>query len=104
MRYGIFKIGDSPVEDPQEESFQFENDIKFYTEISSLISLQVRDTERPDHQFSKDQFSLSDLNDLESRLVLITGTEAQSREKVDYFLKVSYICIQAPLTSLFCGQ
>ena len=39
----------------------------------------------------KAMYSLGELRDLESKLVLITGSQAENREKVDNFLNVSYM-------------
>ena len=40
-------------------------------------------------QLPQTNFSLDDLRDLESKLVLITGSKAENRKEVDQFLNVS---------------
>ena len=53
--------------------------------IHDLISLKliVRDK-----QLSKTSYNLDDLRDLESKLVLITGSKAENRTEVDHYLNV----------------
>jgi hypothetical protein len=56
--------------------------------IHDLISLKliVRDK-----KLSKISYSLDDLRDLESKLVLITGSKTESRYQVDHYLDVCVI-------------
>ncbi len=42
-----------------------------------------------DQRLVKESYNLEELHDLESKLVLITGSKADHRKKVDYFLDVS---------------
>jgi hypothetical protein len=56
--------------------------------IHDLISLKL--TIR-DKKFSKTSYNLDDLRDLESKLVLITGSKAESRTEVDHYLNVRMI-------------
>ena len=53
--------------------------------IHDLITLKliVRDK-----KLSKRSYNLDDLRDLESKLVLITGSKAESRTEVDHYLNV----------------
>jgi len=54
--------------------------------IQDMIHLKLENTEK---QLPKTSFSLDDLQDLESKLVLITGSKAENRKEVDQFLNVS---------------
>lgn len=54
--------------------------------IHDVISLKLENTEK---QLPKMSYSLDDLRDLESKLVLITGSKAKNRGDVDRFLDVS---------------
>ena len=54
--------------------------------IHDMIHLKLENTEK---QLTQNNFSLDDLRDLESKLVLITGTKAENRKEVDQFLNVS---------------
>ncbi len=55
----------------------------------SLIEVvQVELTEK-DRPLPKKHYNLEELQDLESRLVLITGSEAPQRQEVDDYLEVS---------------
>ena len=60
--------------------------------IQDMINLELENTGK---QLPKTSFSLDNLRDLESKLVLITGSKAENREEVDQFLNVSgrRICI-----------
>ena len=62
--------------------------------IHDLISLKliVRDK-----KLSKISYNLDDLRDLESKLVLITGSKAENRTEVDHYLNVCIIkpCMHA---------
>lgn len=55
--------------------------------LQDVISLKLECTEK---QLPKLNYSLDDLRDLESKLVLITGNNAENRKEVDYFLDVSH--------------
>lgn len=54
--------------------------------IHEMVHLKLENTGK---QLSKTNFSLDDLRDLESKLVLITGSKAENRKEVDQFLNVS---------------
>jgi len=54
--------------------------------IQDMIHLKLENTGK---QLPKTSFSLDDLRDLESKLVLITGSKAENRKEVDQFLNVS---------------
>ena len=54
--------------------------------IHDMIHLKLENTGK---QLPKTSFSLDDLRDLESKLVLITGSKAENRKEVDQFLNVS---------------
>ena len=54
--------------------------------IQDMINLKLENTGK---QLPKASFSLDDLQDLESELVLITGSKPENRKEVDQFLNVS---------------
>ena len=54
--------------------------------IHDVIHLKL---EKSGRQFSKKSYSLDELRDLESKLVLITGSNAKNREQVEQYLNVS---------------
>ena len=54
--------------------------------IHDLISLKLI---LRDKKVSKTLYNLDDLRDLESKLVLITGSKAENRTEVDHYLNVS---------------
>lgn len=58
--------------------------------IHDLISLKliVRDK-----KLSKTSYNLDDLRDLESKLVLITGSKAENRTEVDHYLNVTRLFV-----------
>ena len=61
---------------------------KTFETIHDVVSLKL---EERDKTLSKTMYSLDELRDLESKLVLITGSNADNRTRVDLFLDVSYI-------------
>ena len=54
--------------------------------IHDMIHLKLENTGK---QLPQNNFSLDDLRELESKLVLITGSRAENRKEVDQFLNVS---------------
>lgn len=46
--------------------------------------------EERDKTLAQKKYSLDELKDLESKLVLITGKESKERDNVDHFLKVCW--------------
>ena len=57
--------------------------------IHDVIHLTL--TQRPGKKLLKTSYSLDELRDLESKLVLITGSKAENRGEVDQFLNVRYM-------------
>lgn len=57
--------------------------------IHGVIHLAL--TPQPGKKLLKTSYSLDDLRDLESKLVLITGSKAENRGEVDQFLNVRYM-------------
>ena len=55
--------------------------------IHDIIHLKL---EGGDKQLSKKSYSLDELRDLESKLVLITGSKAENRAEMEQFLDVGY--------------
>ena len=83
LKYGCFQVGTSVQSKPVHR-------------IHDLISLKLNVR---DKQLSKTTYNLDELRDLESKLVLITGSKAENRTEVDHYLNVwsltyiSFICI-----------
>ena len=61
---------------------------KLMHDIYHLISLKLVPRDKP---LSKTSYNLDELRDLESKLVLITGSKAENRTEVDHYLNVSRI-------------
>ena len=55
--------------------------------ISDAVHVDLNDRE---HLLAKKSFTLDELRDLESKLILITGSRAENRKEVDHFLDVSF--------------
>ena len=55
--------------------------------VHDLISMRL---EERDKKLIKKIYTLDELRDLESKLVLICGNKEESRTEVDHFLNVSY--------------
>jgi len=72
QKYGSYMVGSS-----RPQTFQ---------SIHQVIHLTLEERDKPLH---KKSYSLDDLRDLESKLVLITGSKAENRKEVDQFLDVS---------------
>ena len=70
-RYGSYRIGSSS------------RDI--HTSLSQMIQLILKEREK---RLPKNRYSLDDLSDLESKLVLITGRQSTEGEEVQQFLQV----------------
>ena len=75
LRYGYYQIGT-------------DSHSKAASCIHDLISLRLIPGDEP---VAKTFYNLDDLRDLESKLVLITGGDAENRVEVDHFLNVSII-------------
>ena len=71
LTYGQYSVGSS-------DSSTFQN-------ICDIICLDLKET---DKQLQKKHYTLDELQDLESRLVLITGSDDSRRDEVEIFLKV----------------
>ena len=54
---------------------------------SDVISLRLSEDEKC---LTKTTYNLEELRDLESKLVLITGSNAENRKKVELFVNVRY--------------
>ena len=74
LKYGCFEIG-TKVHSKAVHS------------IHDLISLHLSVTATGE-QVHKKSYNLDDLRDLESKLVLITGSKAENRTEVDHYLNV----------------
>lgn len=72
LKYGTYTIGS----DSQS----------VVTRLHDIITLKLNTT---DKRITKKQYSFVELQDLESKLVLITGSKAKNRKEVDLFLDVS---------------
>ena len=72
QKYGSYMVGSS-----RPQTFQ---------SIHQVIHLTLEERDKP---LPKKNYTLDDLRDLESKLVLITGSKAENRKEVDQFLDVS---------------
>ena len=70
LKYGCYFIGSSRS--------------TIYHNLHEVISLSLQN-----RKIYKKQYNLDELRDLESKLVLITGSKADHRKQVDLFLDVS---------------
>ena len=61
---------------------------KIFQDLHDIISLELQEK---DQRLVKKKYNLEELRDLESKLILITGSKAEHRTQVDLFLDVSYI-------------
>ena len=78
LRYGIYQIG-------------MTGQSKLAHSIHDLISVTLIHTNK---LLAKTTYNLDELRDLESKLVLITGSKAANRKEVDHFLNVSvFVCV-----------
>ena len=59
-----------------------------HTSLSQLIKMNMRKREKVRPKYT---YTLDDLSDLESKLVLITGRQSTEREEVEQFLLVRII-------------
>lgn len=59
-------------------------------DLASVIKLSLHDSNAK-QELIKDRYTLGELNDLESQLVLITGGQSPNKLQVDLFLNVSKI-------------
>ena len=59
-----------------------------HSKLSQLIRMDLEQRDKPLAQL---KYSLDELRDLESKLVLITGSESEEKEQVDHFLNVSKV-------------
>ena len=73
LKYGYYSIGSSKN--------------KICHSVHEIISLSLQEK---DQRLVKKHYNLEELRDLESKLVLITGSKADHRKQVDLFLDVSY--------------
>ena len=73
LSYGCYYVGNLSQSTPGQS-------------IHDLISLKL---ETGSKKLDKTHYSLEELRDLESRLVLITGSKAENRTEVDHYLNVS---------------
>ncbi len=62
---------------------------KTYNEVIGLTLKENK--EKSEKRLAKKKYNLEELRDLESKLVLITGRNAENRKMVDLFLNVSSI-------------
>ena len=62
---------------------------EFHQNLSDVINLKLREKDK-ESRIVKKKYSLEELHDLESKLVLITGRKAVYRNEVELFLGVSY--------------
>ena len=73
LRYGHYRVGSDSAQTVQS--------------IPDMIHLKLESTGK---QLPQTNFCLDDIRDLESKLVLITGSKSKNRKEVDQFLNVSH--------------
>ena len=84
INYGCYKVGSRKL-----QIFQSREEIVH-------VTLYERDK-----RLHKKAYTLEDLKDLESKLILITGSKAENRTEVDYFLDVrSCFMLHKPIVYL----
>ena len=71
--------------------------------IHDIIHLKL---EERDKHLPKKNYSLDELRDLESKLVLITGSKAENRAEVEQFLNVNYkiMCTVYSAKHVYCAR
>ena len=70
LKLGVYKIGSTS---------------SVVRKLQDIVSLKLNTKDR---KVTKRQYSFIELQDLESKLVLITGSKAKNRNEVDLFLDV----------------
>ena len=78
LNHGVYRIGSTSSSDVRK--------------LQDVVSLKLNTTNR---KITKHHYSFVELQDLESKLVLITGSKAKNRNEVDLFLDVSCVVILA---------
>ena len=86
LKYGCYEVG-STVQSKQVH------------DVHDLISLKLS---IKDKQLNKTSYSLDELRDLESKLVLITGSKAENRTEVDHYLNVCACIINFYILICYC--
>lgn len=71
FQYGCYKVGSAKSQ--------------FFKNYHEVIHLSLKDK---DKRLTKKTYNLEELRDLESKLVLITGSKAENRAQVDTFVDV----------------
>jgi len=74
LKYGIYRIGAT-------------SSVAKINSIHDLINMTL-DSQRAGAKVYKKEYSLDELRDLESKLVLICGNKTDSKSEVDHFLNV----------------
>lgn len=75
LKYGCYRVGAT-------------SSVAKINSIGDLISMRLKEEEGvPLH---KKEYSLEELRELESKLVLICGNKADSRLEIDHFVNVNY--------------
>lgn len=72
QKYGCYQVGSSTLQICQN--------------LHEVIHLSLKEKDKP---LTKKKFNLEELRDLESKLVLITGSKTEYRDEVDLFVDVS---------------
>ena len=73
LKYGCYRVGAT-------------SSVAKIDSIHDLISMRLEDPEQEDVQLHKKEYTLDELRDLESKLVLICGNKAESKSEVNHFL------------------
>ena len=72
---------------------------KSFQAIHDVIEMKLKEQEK---RLPKHKYTLDELRDLESKLVLITSNNAENRKEVDLFLKVSHFVIACTVLTIEC--
>ena len=73
---------------------------KSFQNIHDVIEMKLEEQEK---RLPKLKYTLDELRDLESKLVLITSNNAENRKEVDLFLKVSHFVITYTILTTECS-
>ena len=81
--------------------YRYGSYIIVHTSQSQVIHLKLNDAE--DKNLTKTSYSLDDMSDLESKLVLITGRDSSEANEVQVFLQASVcMCVRACVSVCVC--
>ena len=80
MEYGCYEIG---IKEP-----------KICKSQNKMISLKLEMNKEEKEKHLRTSYTLEELQDLESKIVLITGSAAENRKMVDLYVNVSFLGLE----------